>query len=61
MNLRSERRLKDETMKGGRRDARLLRSEKVVTSGETSSEDGPDPRLVLAYAIPRTHLRLGRD
>lgn len=56
-SLRNERRLKDETMRGGRRG---LRSERVVTSGEMSSEDGPGPHLVLAYAIRLTHLRLGR-
>ena len=42
------------------RDGRVLRSERVVTSGEMSSEDGPGPHLVLAYAIRLTHLRLGR-
>ena len=55
-SLRNERRLKDETMRGGRGP----RSERVVKSGEWSWEDGPGPHLVLAYAIRLTHLRLGK-
>ena len=60
-NLRNERRPKDVTRRDGRRDARVQSCERVVTSGERSSEDGPGPHLVLAYAIRQTHLRLGRD
>ena len=56
-NLRNERRPKDVRMRGGR----VQRGERVVTSGERSSGDGPGPHLVLAYAIRQTHLRLGRD
>ena len=44
-------------MRGGKR---VPRNERVVTSGEMSSEDGLSPHLVLAYAIRLTHLRLGR-